>query len=346
MTLTTPVTAPATTATAELDVSYRARSAVRLMVAETEGGRITHSSFGRLGDALRPGDVLVINVSATVPAAIDGRGPTGPVRLHLSSPVAGDVWTVEPRRALGVGSRPWRDFAGGLVKLPAGVEATFLARDARSPRLWLVELAGVEDVPGYLGRHGRPIRYAHEKRARGLSAYQTVYASEPGSAEMPSAGRPFTSRLIASLAAACVVFAPVVLHCGVASFEAGELPDVERYQVEESSARLINQAHEARRRVIAVGTTSARAVETVTDSAGVVHPGQGSTDLVITPERGVRAIDGIVTGWHEAGASHLELIAAVAGRELVARCYEEATKHGYLWHEFGDSLLVLSGART
>ncbi len=327
---------------ADAPAGYRPRGAVRLMVADAATGHVTHGAFEDVVRVLRPGDALVINVSATVPAAVDGVGPVGPVRLHVSSPVAGDVWTVEPRRAEGVGSRPWRDFPGGRVALPGGASAAFLARDSRSPRLWLVALDGVGDVLGYLRRHGQPIRYSHEGRARPLGAYQTVYASEPGSAEMPSAGRPFTARLVTRLAARGVVFAPVVLHCGVASFEAGERPDVERYEVSETTARLVNQARAAGRRVVAVGTTSARAIETVTDSDGVAHPGKGTTDLLITPERGVRALSGLLTGWHEAGASHVALVEAVAGRELVARCYEEARRRGYLWHEFGDALLVLT----
>jgi len=327
------------------DAGYRPRTAVRLLVADAATGTTTHRRFDALADVLRPGDVLVINVSATVPAAVEGVGTEGPVRVHLSSPVAGALWTAEPRRPLGVGAGPWRDFAGGRVELPAGAVARFLTRDARSPRLWLVELEGVGDVLAYLRRHGRPIRYAHVKRARPLSAYQNVYASEPGSVEMPNAGRPFTARLVTRLAAAGVVFAPVVLHCGVASFEAGERPDEERYAVGETTARLVNQARAAGRRVVAVGTTSARALETVADSSGTVHPGRGRTDLLIGPERGVRAIDGLLTGWHEAGASHWAIAEAVAGHELVARCYAEAEERGYLWHEFGDSLLVLGPRR-
>ncbi|HEX7038953.1 MAG TPA: S-adenosylmethionine:tRNA ribosyltransferase-isomerase [Trueperaceae bacterium] len=324
---------------------YRPRNAVRLMIADAATGAISHGRFDGIAEALAPGDVLVVNVSATVPAALDGVGAEGPVRLHLSSPVAGAVWTVEPRRPLGVGSAPWREFAGGEVELPAGAAAELLARDARSPRLWLAELRGVGDVLAYLRRHGQPIRYAHERRARPLSAYQTVFASTPGSAEMPSAGRPFTARLVARLAATGVVFAPVVLHCGVASFEAGERPDAERYEVGETTARLVNQARAAGRRVVAVGTTAARALETVADSAGVVHPGSGRTELLIGPERGVRAVDGLLTGWHEAGASHRALVEAVAGEELVHRCYAAAEERGYLWHEFGDALLVLAARR-
>ena len=324
---------------------YRPRGAVRLMVADAATGAIAHRRFDALAAVMSPGDVLVINVSATVPAALEGASAEGPVRVHLSSPVAGSLWTAEPRRPAGVGSLPWRDFGGGRVELPGGAAATFVTRDGRSPRLWLVALEGVGDVLGYLQRHGQPIRYAHVSEARPLSAYQNVYATEPGSAEMPSAGRAFTARLVTRLAAAGVVFAPVVLHCGVASFEAGERPDEERYEVSETTARLVNEARAAGRRVVAVGTTAARALETVADSAGVVHPGRGRTDLLIGPERGVRAIDGLITGWHEAGASHWALAEAVAGPQLVARCYAEAEERGYLWHEFGDALLVLGPGR-
>lgn len=180
-------------------------------------------------------------------------------------------------------------------------------------------LRGIGDLGAYLGIHGQPIRYAHTNRPWPLSDYQSVYATEPGSAEMPSAGRPFTTRLLTSLLARGVVFAPLVLHAGVASFDEGEVPDTERYRVPETTARLVNQTREAGSRVIAVGTAAVRAIETVTDSRGVVHPGSGVTDLVVTPERGVHGVDGIVTGWHESGAPHLQMVAAVAGRDLVER---------------------------
>lgn len=373
------------------------------MVASPAAGRIRHMRFGDVANALRPGDVLVVNVSATVPAAVDGvavgrqavrdrslrasGGEVGaragaqvgaaegtPVRLHFSQSVAGDLWTVEPRRPLGIGSAPWRDFPGGLVALGPGTDRSgtdrsgtdrsatdrstidpsatdpsatdrsatvnLLAPDSRSPRLWLTQTAAMGDVLEFLARHGRPVRYAHETVARPLEEHQTVFASEPGSAEMPSAGRPFTTELVAKLVAMGVVFAPLVLHCGVASFEEGEVPDAERYRVPELTAALVNLAHAHGDRVIAVGTTSARALESVTDTRGVVHPGAGVTDLVITPKRGVRAIDGIVSGWHDAGASHLELLEAVAGTQLLERCYGEAHRHDYLWHEFGDALLL------
>ncbi len=316
------------------------RDGVRMMVAA--GGEITHARFSDIRTYLSPGDVLVVNVSATIPASLDGTSvDSTPVRIHLSSPMGGLVWTVEPRLPIGTGSHRWADFEGGAVRLPGGAEAQLLVRDARSPRLWVTELRGVDDVASYLQRHGAPIRYAHTNRAWPLSDYQSVYARVPGSAEMPSAGRPFTTQLLTSLVSAGITVVPVVLHAGVASFEDGELPDVERYVVPEPTARLINQARRAGSIVVAVGTTSVRAIETVTDSAGVVHPGSGTTDLIVTAERGAWGVDGLLTGWHEAGASHLQLVEGVAGRGTVARTYAEADIHGYLRHEFGDSLLVL-----
>lgn len=311
------------------------------MVAEVAADRLSHDRFQNIHHWLRPGDLLVVNVSATVPAALTGESAEGQVRLHLSSPVAGEVWTVEPRRPKGVGSKPWFDFGGGRVQLPCGAEARFLTRDGRSPRLWLVELRGMGHLPEYLQAHGQPIRYAHTDRARPLAEYQTAYAMVSGSAEMPSAGRPFGAELITRLVASGVLVAPLLLHCGVASFEAGERPDSERYEVSETTARLVNQTRAAGGRVVAVGTTSARALETCADAAGQVHPGSGITDLLITPQRGVRAIDGLVSGWHEAGASHLDLVEAVAGRAMTERAYREAKAEDYRWHEFGDALLVL-----
>ncbi|HEX6945947.1 MAG TPA: S-adenosylmethionine:tRNA ribosyltransferase-isomerase [Acidimicrobiia bacterium] len=315
------------------------RDGVRLMVAIGED--IIHTRFSRIGEFLDPGDVLVVNVSRTIPASLDGEASDGtPVRIHLSSPISDTLWTVEPRQPVGTGSYRWVDYDGGVVRLPGGAEAVLFTRDSRTPRLWIAELRGLGDTMAYLRAYGAPIRYAHTNRPWPLSDYQSVYAREPGSAEMPSAGRPFTTSLLTSLVANGVTIAPIVLHAGVASFEEGELPDVERYRVPETTARMINQAREAGSMVVAVGTTSVRAIETVTDTSGVVHPGSGVTDLIITAERGVRGVDGILTGWHETGASHLQMVEGVAGRDLVERAHAEASANGYLRHEFGDSLLV------
>jgi S-adenosylmethionine:tRNA ribosyltransferase-isomerase len=207
--------------------------------------------------------------------------------------------------------------------------------------LWLATL----DLPGplddYLAQYGFPIRYKYVKQAWPSEYYQTVYATEPGSAEMPSAGRAFTPELLTRLVAKGIQIAPLILHTGVASLEKHEPPYEEFYHVPLETARLVNATHAAGKRVIAVGTTVVRALETVTDAEGVIHPGEGWTRLVITPERGLRAVNGLLTGLHEPEASHLAMLQALAGLEHLEVTYAEALKQGYLWHEFGDLHLIL-----
>ncbi len=174
-----------------------------------------------------------------------------------------------------------------------------------------------------------------------IEMYQNVYATRPGSAEMPSAGRPFTPEVITGLVAKGIGVAPLVLHTGVASLEADELPYPERVTVPEPTAAWVNAAHLGGHRVIAVGTTVVRALETAGDDRGLVSPYDGWTDLVISPERGVRVVDGMITGWHEPASSHLMMLEAIAGRELLEASYEAALTQGFRWHEFGDTHLVL-----
>jgi S-adenosylmethionine:tRNA ribosyltransferase-isomerase len=158
---------------------------------------------------------------------------------------------------------------------------------------------------------------------------------------MPSAGRPFTPRLVAELVASGVLIAPVTLHTGVSSLERGEAPYPERFSVPPATARLVNAVRLWRGRVIAVGTTVVRALETVAARDGTAASETGWTDLVVTPERGLRAVDGLVTGWHEPASTHLELLEAALGDELLARSYAAARARGYLFHEFGDVQLAL-----
>ncbi len=193
----------------------------------------------------------------------------------------------------------------------------------------------------YLWRYGHPVRYSYLAESWPLDAFQTAYALVPGSAEMPSAGRPFTPQLITALVARGVLIAPLTLHAGLSSPERGEAPQAERFEVGEPTAAAVNAAHGWGGRVVAVGTTVARALETVAGPDGSVAAGSGWTSLVITPERGLRSIDGLLSGWHEPAASHLHLLEAAASPELLTRCYEAALARGYLWHEFGDSHLIL-----
>jgi S-adenosylmethionine:tRNA ribosyltransferase-isomerase len=245
-------------------------------------------------------------------------------------------WLVELRTA--DGSAPLRDGrAGERLELDGGATAELLAPYAGGPRVWLARF----DVPvtDHLERHGSPIRYGYVARPWPLADYQTAYALHRGSAEMPSAGRPFTPALITRLVASGITVAPVVLHCGVSSPERHEAPLPERFRVPEATARLVNARGPGR--VIAVGTTVVRALETAADERGTVTAQEGWTAHVVTPATPPRVVDGLITGWHEPEASHLDLLEAVAGPELLRASYEAAIDHGYLWHEFGDSHLVL-----
>ena len=229
-----------------------------------------------------------------------------------------------------------------VVDLPGGARAELLVPATTSAsRLWVAALTLPSGVLAYLARYGRPIRYRYVDHDRPIGAYQTVFADEPGSAEMPSAARPFSAELVTRLVARGVTFAPFVLHAGVSSPEAHEPPMAEWYRVPPESAASVNAARRAGHRVIAVGTTAVRALETVVDDRGRVHGGEGWTEVVVTPERGVTAVDGIVTGWHEPEASHLDMLEAIAGRDLLDSSYRAALEEGYLWHEFGDSHLIL-----
>jgi S-adenosylmethionine:tRNA ribosyltransferase-isomerase len=345
-----------------------ARDAVRLLVSERASDRAIHAGFRDLLKFLDPGDVLAINTSATLNAALLATRADGELlELHLSTRVppprrqaeagpylaagangglALEHWVVELRRPGPKGSEPRYGLcAGETIALPAGATATLRA-PYRAPadgrvRLWTATLALPLALRAYLDRHGFPIRYSYVRERWPLASYQNVYATEPGSAEMPSAGRGFTPELITRLVARGVQFAPLVLHTGVASLEDHEPPYEEYYRVPEPSAALVNAARAAGRRVIAVGTTVVRALETAADARGRVQARAGWTGLVISPARGLRAVTGLLTGLHEPRSSHLAMLEALAGPAQVRRAYAAALDEGYLWHEFGDLHLLL-----
>lgn len=323
----------------------RDRDSVRLLVSR--GSEPAHHVFRELPGLLRAGDLLVVNTSPTLAAAVDGRVGHARVVVHFSTLGDDGRWAVEVREPDGRGTTCPRAGgpAGTEVRLPAGVRLV-LEEGLGGPggRLWWARVAAGA-VPGLLREHGRAIRYSYTERDQPLSVYQTVFAlpsaDGSGSAEMPSAARPFTARLVAELVSRGVQFAPVTLHTGVASAEAHEPPYPERFAVPEASARLINAARAGAGRVVAVGTTAVRAAESAAGADGVVRARAGWTDLVVTPERGVRVVDGLLTGLHEPEASHLLMLEAVAGRAAIDRGYEEALRGSYLWHEFGDVHLLL-----
>jgi S-adenosylmethionine:tRNA ribosyltransferase-isomerase len=310
----------------------------------------------------------VVNTSATVPGQLDGNRDGSAVVVHIANRLGDGTRVVELRTAPDASAPVLDGRVGEQIDLPAGgvleliapypelratTTAADSARDARaaqqiashsSPngvgnRLWRGRLTMPQSLSNYLREHARPISYGYLNGSFPISAYQTIFALCPGSAEMPSAGRPFSAELVARLVARGVIFAPITLHTGLSSQDAGEAPQPEWFEVSETTAHLVNSSRARGGRVIAVGTTATRAIESAARPDGVVTAASGWTDLVISPERPVRVVDGLITGWHNPDASHLLLVESVAGAELTQHAYDAAVAEHYLWHEFGDSCL-------
>jgi S-adenosylmethionine:tRNA ribosyltransferase-isomerase len=320
------------------------RDDARLMVARRGSGEIIHARFRELPSFVGPGDVLVINNSATLPAAVPAQLDHAPIEVRFATAApdgaSPDLFAVELRSA--DGGAPLRIGRTGLrILLAGGARLELLAPYAGRDRLWLARFDATEHLHAYLARHGRPIRYAYVPERWPLRAYQTIYATTPGSAEMPSAGRPFTHELLTRLIAGGTLIAPLTLHTGVSSPERHEPPYPEQYAVPNPTAQVINAVHGWGGRVIAVGTTAVRALETVAAPDGTLSAGGGWTHLVVSADRPLRVVDGLITGWHEPRASHLQMLEALAGEPFLRRCYTSALAHRYLWHEFGDSHLIL-----
>ncbi len=314
-----------------------ARDGVRMLVSRRSSGEIGHHGFRDLPGLLFPGDLLVVNTTATLPAQV--RADDG-LAVHFSSPQPDGAWLVELRQVQGKISMPnGPGFPDQRISLPGGAVLTLEGK--ATARLWRARLSAA--VVPYLLRHGIPIRYSYVHREWALPFYQTVFGREPGSAEMPSASRPFTPSVVTALVARGVLIAPLTLHTGVSSLEAGEDPYPEPYDVPPATARLVNHVRAHGGRIIAAGTTVVRALETAALNGpdGQVAASAGWTSHVVTPETGVKVVDGLLTGLHEPRSSHLRMLAAFAGPGLLDRCYETAIRSRYLWHEFGDVHLML-----
>lgn len=317
------------------------RDEVRLMVTTPQGH--THTTFTQLAEFLEPGDLVVVNRSATLPASLPASGANENFLLNLSTNYGDGVWLAEPR---------WSTNQPGPIPLSPGDQLTvgdqriqLLAPYPGLPRLWFMRTAA--DLCRVMDAHGQPIRYGYVADPYPLSAYQTIFARTPGSAEMPSAGRPFTQRVVRALRQRGVKLAGITLHTGVSSLEV-ETEEVEAqpmyaepFHVPVATARLVNATRAAGHRVVAVGTTVVRALESAWDGRKVC-PARGFTRLFIHPERGVQVVDGLVTGFHDPLASHLAMLYAIVGHEIIQDSYREAVDQGYLWHEFGDSHLLLT----
>ncbi len=333
---------PELQAAAPPDVRGIARDGVRLMVSHPDGQH-THAHFRDLASFLHAGDLLVVNQSATLPASLPARGAPGSFIVNLSTHYGRGLWVVEPRWSTAQpGPLP---LAAGETIQAAGVSARLVAPYPGIPRLWFAQFSG--DLDQAMRQHGQPIRYGYVPQPYPLSAYQTFFSSVPGSAEMPSAAQPFTPRVVARLRAKGIEIAGLVLHTGVSSLEV-EVEDVEShplyaepFQVPPATARAVNEARRARRRVIAVGTTVIRALESAWDGQQI-RPAAGFTRLYVHPQRGIHAVDGLITGLHDPVTSHLAMLYALASQDTIRAAYAEAVREGYLWHEFGDSHLILA----
>jgi len=317
-----------------------ARDGVRLLVS-ADGEERAHR-FSDLPSLLRAGDLLVVNESATVPASLPAHSALGNFRVNLSTAYGSDLWVGEPR---------WGFGQPGPLPLDAGtpldvgdVPCTLVAGFPGIPRLVFLRARG--DLRTEMRRVGVPIRYGYAAAEFPLEEYQTVFARVPGSAEMPSAARPFTTRIVHRLRERGIAFAPIVLHAGVSSLETRDFPPgalpvfPEPFEVSASTVDAILRTRSQGGRVVAVGTTVVRALESATDECGL-RPARGFTRIYLSPQRPIRSIDGLITGFHEAQSTHLALLAAFVGEERLRQAYEVAARDGYLWHEFGDSHLLL-----
>lgn len=333
----------ASTAPAPAELRGSSREDVRLLVARPD--RLEHHGFRDLADLLDPGDLVVVNNSATINGEIDAVRGSRPIVLHAARQVDAETWVVELRTAPDA-SAPILDAATGDILGVGEMPLTLLEpypHEGSSPtgsgnRLWRARVEG--DLRTYLDRHGRPIAYGYLDRRYPLAAYQSVFARLPGSAEMASAGRPFTDRQVTRLVSRGIAVAPITLHTGISSQEAGEGPQPEWYHVPAPTARLAALTRASGGRVVATGTTVTRALESaVIDDT--LRESWGWTDRLVTPAHPAVVVNGLITGWHDAQASHLLLVEAIAGTTLAQAAYDGALAEGYRWHEFGDSALFL-----
>jgi S-adenosylmethionine:tRNA ribosyltransferase-isomerase len=336
-----------------------ARDQVRLMVSGYPDDTIEHVNFFDLPNYLEPGDTLVINTSGTINAAVNALNQDGlPFELHISTIFPGGQAIVELRQIDGHNNTPYfYAQPGERFQIPAGGSIHLLkpynriqseTKMGKSPavRLWIAQIDLSMAVDPYLNQHGFPIRYSYVPQKWPLPYYQTIFATQMGSAEMPSAGRAFTHQLITRLVTKGIWITPVLLHTGVSSLENHERPPEEFFNVSPETANLVNTAREMGRRVVAVGTTVLRALESVSAPNGTIHAGKGWTDVIITPQRGLYTVNALLTGFHEPQSSHLDILTALTGEEHITKAYQQALDNAYLWHEFGDMHLIIPQSKN
>jgi len=309
------------------------RDTVRMLVTNRTTRAHEHARFLDLPKFLLPGDLLVVNDSATVPAALNATTLGGDsLKLHVATMIDSRIWMAEPRATV---------HAGEELRLPDGGSAVMIAPvDPEHARVWYAWFSLPLPMRAYLAKFGEPIRYGYVSERLPLADYQTLFARHPGSAEMPSAARPFTLRVLRGVRRSGATVAKVTLHCSVSSFERPERPLSERFYVSPETAEAVNAAKSDGRRVIAVGTTVVRALESAMRD-GTVVACSGWTDLVVEPQTQLRAIDALITGFHDRAATHIAMLRAILDDELLEDAYGEAAQNEYFYHEFGDIHLIL-----
>jgi S-adenosylmethionine:tRNA ribosyltransferase-isomerase len=327
-----------------------ARDRVRLLMIGRKSDTFAHTRFDRIIEFLQPGDLLVFNSSRTLPATLAGtvRHSRLPIEVRLAELLPDGTWLallVFPS----IQNDAEKILTKGLVlDFGRDLSSEMLDRDQRIPRLWRLRFSksGTEFLD-LVYRIGQPIRYRYLSAPWRLSYYQNVYALQPGASEMPSAGRAFTWRLLLQLRRSGVETAAITLHTGLSSYLDNELDgqhlaSEEEYWVSEETAGKIQRARHSGRRIVAVGTTVVRALESVTaESGGSVRACHRYTRLRITAGYRLQVVNGLLTGLHEPEASHLDLLAAFVPPQTIYAAYNEAIQRRYLWHEFGDLNLIL-----
>ena len=325
----------------------RRRDAVRLLVISRRTGDVTHSCFERLCDFLVPGDLLVFNASRTLPALLSGwrDSDKAKVEVRLASHLSDNSWLALIRS--GPENCPVLEERNSVISFEFGLNARLESPHREIPGMWKVRFsASGAELIDLIYRLGEPVRYQYVSKPWELNYYQTIYARDPGSAEMPSAGRAFTWKMLLQLRKMGIETAFITLHTSLSSYLDDELdrrhPTIaEEYSIGTQTALKIGAASCAGKRIIAVGTTVVRALESAAQADGIVRAGHRYSGLMITPDYLLRVTDGILTGLHEPTASHLELLSAFISPMFLNEAYIGAVQLRYFWHEFGDLNLII-----
>lgn len=324
---------------ASIPAEYRGiqRDQVRLMALDINTGKSYHNTFYELDAYLKEGDLLVLNNSRTIPAVLKGKRGKQTIEIRLSRKISDNEWeALVVGGVFGVGEK---------INLPGDLTATIKGQGNEAPLVILSFSKSGVDLYNDIYKYGEPIHYEYIDTPWPIEMYQTVYASVPGSVEMPSAGRAFSWKLLNKLKRKGVNIAFIQLHAGLSYYGNDRWPNpskhVEAYSVPEETAALINKTKANKGCVIAVGTTVVRALETVAEHTGIVKAQEGITGLYIKKGFPLKVVDGLITGFHEPEASHLDLLTAFIDEKLLMDAYRDALTEGYLWHEFGDMNLIL-----